>query len=77
MKKIIYQTLILKKMRYLKNYKNLKYNDHEVMVYRFQLIYDEFIDILDLQNIPTKEQAKPFYISNKRYKQNPKVYFTR
>ena len=33
---------------------NVKYNDLEDFVYRFQLTYDEFIDILDLKNIPTK-----------------------
>ena len=38
----------------LEELKNLKYNDLDVMVYRFQLIYDEFIVILDLKNIPTK-----------------------
>ena len=35
--------------------KNAKYNDREDMVYRFQLTYDEIIDILDLKYIPKKE----------------------
>ena len=35
--------------------KNVKYNDFEDLVYRFQLTYDEIIDILDLKYFPTKE----------------------
>ena len=31
-----------------------KYNDFGDLVYRMQLIYDEFIDVLDLKNISTK-----------------------
>ena len=34
--------------------KKVKYNDLEDLVYRFQLTYDEIIDILDLTSIPTK-----------------------
>ena len=34
--------------------KNVKYNDLEDLVYRFQITYDEIIDILDLKYIPTK-----------------------
>ena len=34
--------------------KKAKYNDLEDLVYRFQLTYDEIIDILDLKYIPTK-----------------------
>ena len=34
--------------------KNAKYNDLEDLVYRFQLTYDEIIDILDLKYISTK-----------------------
>ena len=34
--------------------KNVKYNDLEDLVYRYQLTYDEIIDILDLKYIPTK-----------------------
>ena len=37
----------------LEQLKNVKYNDLEDMVYRFQLTYDEIIDILDLKYIPT------------------------
>ena len=37
----------------LEELKNVKYSDLEDMVYRFQLTYDEIIDILDLKNIPT------------------------
>ena len=38
----------------LEGLKNAKYNDLEDMVYRFQLTYDEIIDILHLKYIPTK-----------------------
>ena len=38
----------------LKDLKNAKFNDLEDMVYRFQLTYDEIMDILDLKIIPTK-----------------------
>ena len=38
----------------LEEIKNVKYNDLEDMVYRFQLTYDEFIDTLDLKQILTK-----------------------
>ena len=34
--------------------KNLKYNDLEDLVYRFQLTYDEIIDIFDIKYNPTK-----------------------
>ena len=34
--------------------KNIKYNDLEDLVYRMQLTYNEFIDILDLKYISTK-----------------------
>ena len=34
--------------------KNVKYNDLDDMVYRFQLTYKEIVDILDLKYIPTK-----------------------
>ena len=57
--------MILLKKKYLKNKKNVKYNDLEDLVYRFQLTYDEIIDILDLK-----------YISSKRidYSLKPEVY---
>ena len=38
----------------LEELKNAKYNDVEDMVYRFQLTYNEIMDILDLNYIPTK-----------------------
>ena len=38
----------------LEELKNVKYNDLEDLVNRFQLIYDEIIDILDLKSISTK-----------------------
>ena len=38
----------------LEDLKNAKFNDLEDMVYRFQLTYDEMMDILDLKYIPTK-----------------------
>ena len=38
----------------LEDLKNAKFNDLEDLVYRFQLTYDEIIDILDLKYIPTK-----------------------
>ena len=34
-----------------------KYNDLENLVYRFQLTYDEIIDILDLKYIPKKRSS--------------------
>ena len=38
----------------LEDLKNDKFNDLEDMVYRFQLTYDEIMDVLDLKYIPTK-----------------------
>ena len=38
----------------LEDLKNAKFNDLEDKVYRFQLTYDEIMDILDLKYIPTK-----------------------
>ena len=38
----------------LEKLKNVKYKDLEDLVYRFQLTYDEIIDILDLNHISTK-----------------------
>ena len=51
---INYQTLILKKNEILEESKNVKYNDLEDLVYRFQLTYDDIIGVLDLKFIPTK-----------------------
>ena len=45
--------------------KNVKYNDLEDLVYRMQLTYNEIIDILDLQYIPTKRTG---------YSLNPGIY---
>ena len=47
--KINYQTFILKKNEILEEIKNAKYNDLEDLVYRFQLTYDEIINILNLK----------------------------
>ena len=49
----------------LEELKNEKYNDLEDSVYRFQLTYDEIIDILDLKYIPTKRTG---------YFLNPNIY---
>ena len=49
----------------LEKLKNVKYNDLEDMVYRFQLTYDEIIDVLDLKYIPTKRTG---------YSLNPGIY---
>ena len=43
-----------KKNEILEELKKVKYNDLEDLVYRFQLTYDENIDILDLKYITTK-----------------------
>ena len=43
----------------LEDLKNVKYIDLEDLVYRFQLTYDEIVDILDLKSIPPKKQAIP------------------
>ena len=42
------------KYEILEELKKAKYNDLEDLVYRFQLTYDEIIDVLDLKHIPTK-----------------------
>ena len=49
----------------LEDLKNVNFNDLEDMVYRFQLTYDEIMDILDLKYIPTKRT---------RYSVNPGIY---
>ena len=41
----------------LEELKKAKYNDIEDLVYRFQLTYNEIIDILNLKYIHTKERA--------------------
>ena len=42
------------KNQILEELKKVKYNDLKVLVYRMQLTYDEIMDILDLNYIPTK-----------------------
>ena len=46
--------MILKKNEILEELKNVKYNDLEGLVYRMRLSYDEIMDKLDLEYIPTK-----------------------
>ena len=41
----------------LEELKNAKYNDLEDLVYRMQLTYNEIIDILDLEYVPTKRMG--------------------
>ena len=41
----------------LEELKNAKYNDLEELVYRMQLTYNEIIDILDLEYVPTKRMG--------------------
>ena len=41
----------------LEELETAKYNDLEDMVYRYQLTYDEFLNILDLKFIPTKNRV--------------------
>ena len=41
----------------LEELKIAKYNDLEDLVFRFQLTYNEIIDILDLKYIPTQKQV--------------------
>ena len=45
----------------LEELKNVKYNDLEDLLYRFQLTYDEIVDVLDLKYIPRKRAG---YILN-------------
>ena len=49
----------------LEELKNAQYKDLEDVVYRFQLTYDEIVDILDLKDIPTKITV---------YSLNPGIY---
>ena len=49
-----YQTLILKKNKIIEELRNVKYNDLKDLVYRMQLTYNDIIDVLDLEYIPTK-----------------------
>ena len=43
-----------KKNEILEEVRKVKDNDFVDLIYKFQLTYDEIIDILDLKNIPTK-----------------------
>ena len=49
----------------LEELKNVKYKDLEDLVYRFQLRYDEIMDLLDLKCFPTKRTG---------YSLNPGIY---
>ena len=53
------------KYEIIEELKNAKYNDLEDLVYRMRLSYDEIMDILDLNYIPTKRT---------RYSLNPGIY---
>ena len=63
--KIKYQTLILKKNEILGELRNVKYNDLKDLVYGMQLTYNEIIDTLELEYVPTKRIG---------YSLNPDVY---
>ena len=54
MKEYSFSSVGMFKDEILEELKNVKYNDLEDMVHRFQLLYDQIIDILDLKYIPTK-----------------------
>ena len=45
---------MIKKKEIIEELKNVKYNDLEDLVYRMRLSYDEIMDILDFNYIPTK-----------------------
>ena len=53
------------KFEILQELKNAKYNDLGDLVYRMRLSYDEIMDILDLNYIPTKRTG---------YSLNPGIY---
>ena len=53
------------KYEIIEELKNAKYNDLEDLVYRMRLSYDEIMEILDLNYIPTKRT---------RYSLNPGIY---
>ena len=53
------------KYEIIEELKNIKYNDLEDLVYRMGLSYDEIMDILDLNYIPTKRTG---------YSLNPGIY---
>ena len=53
------------KYEIIEEFKKVKYNDLEDLVYRMRLSYDEIMDILDLKYIPTKRTG---------YSLNPGIY---
>ena len=53
------------KIEIIEELKNAKYNDLEGLVYRMRLSYDEIMDILDMNYIPTKRTG---------YSLNPGIY---
>ena len=53
------------KIEIIQELKNVKYNDLEDLVYRMRLSYDETMDILDLNYVPTKRTG---------YSLNPGIY---
>ena len=53
------------KYEIIEEFKKVKYNDLEDLVYRMRLFYDEIMDILDLNYIPTKRTG---------YSLNPDIY---
>ena len=55
----------IQKYEIFEELKNAKYNDLEDLVYRMRLSYDEIMDILDLNYIPTKRTG---------YSLNPGIY---
>ena len=57
--------LILKKNEIFEELKKAKYNDLDDLVFRFQLTYDEIIDLLDLKYNATKRTG---------YSLNPGIY---
>ena len=57
--------MILKKNEIIEELRNVKYKDLRDLIYRMRLSYDEIIDILDLEYIPTKRIG---------YSLNPGIY---
>ena len=56
---------VTQKNEILEELRNVKYNDLRDLIYRMRLSYDEIIDILDLEYIPTKRIG---------YSLNPGIY---
>ena len=50
------------KYEIIEELKNVKYNDHEDLVYRMRLSYDEIMDKLDLKYIPTKRTGYSLHV---------------